>query len=115
MTFINLWFAECQPCINEISHLNKLKEEFDDKVEFVSVCRYDIQQEFIDKHAYNFRHLKVNKDSVEYWFPNVGYPTNYIEDRNSKIIYVIKGVVNKPKEIAVWNNKIKAVFNSQLK
>jgi len=45
----------------------------------------------------------------------VGYPTNYIEDRNSKIIYVIKAVVNKPKEIAVWNNKIKAVFNSQLK
>jgi hypothetical protein len=66
--------------------------------------------EFIEKHAYNFRHLKVNKDSVEYWFPNVGYPTNYIVDKNAKIIHVCKGFANEPDKIAIWRDEIKKSF-----
>ncbi|WP_339625591.1 TlpA disulfide reductase family protein [uncultured Winogradskyella sp.] len=36
-TLINLWFIQCPGCIAEMPALNRLKEKYEDKVNFISL------------------------------------------------------------------------------
>ncbi|MFP3594648.1 TlpA family protein disulfide reductase [Chryseobacterium sp. SIMBA_038] len=85
--FINCWYTHCNPCIDEISDLNKLQEEYKDKVNFIAITFDDenVLKKFLEKTPFNFIHLSgqkmlLNKMEVS------SYPTSFILDSNGNFI-----------------------------
>jgi thiol-disulfide isomerase/thioredoxin len=37
VTFYNFWFTDCSPCIEEAPLMNRIKNQYNEKVDFVSV------------------------------------------------------------------------------
>ena len=58
-TYINFWFTRCPPCIEELPLLNQLKENFKDKVNFISITFDDLAavEVFLKKHNFDFKHI----------------------------------------------------------
>lgn len=68
-TLINFWFTQCYPCLEEIPVLNLIKEEFKDKINFVSIT-YDSKEKVLklfEKVKYDFIHLTDQKDLIKKW------------------------------------------------
>jgi len=88
-TFLNLWFATCQPCIKEIPHLKRLYNLFKDSanVKFYGVTyeSKDKAQEFIEKYGINFPVLLVSKEVGQQLTFGRGYPTNLLLNARGKI------------------------------
>ena len=89
-TFINFWFTRCPPCIEELPTLNKLKEKYGDRVNFVSIT-YENQKaidEFLKKYEFNFKHIPNSEKQIDELSIS-GYPTSIILDKNGiiKIVF----------------------------
>jgi len=85
-TLINFWFTRCPPCIQEIPTLNKLKDKFGDKVNFVSIT-FDNQKavdEFLKKYKFEFEHIINSQNQID-GFSITAYPTSFILDKNGII------------------------------
>lgn len=85
--FINCWYTHCNPCIDEISDLNKLQEEYKDKVNFIAITFDDeyVLKKFLENTPFNFIHLSgqkmlLNKMEVS------SYPTSFILDNDGNFI-----------------------------
>jgi cytochrome c biogenesis protein CcmG/thiol:disulfide interchange protein DsbE len=88
-TFVNFWFTNCTPCVEEIPVLNKLKEEFGDKINFVAIT-FDTKEkveEFLKKRKINFRHIVNSKQQLKN-MEIQAYPMNYILDKDGNIVNV---------------------------
>lgn len=92
-TVINFWFTSCPPCIEEIPILNKLKEKYGKKVNFISITYNNKKtvEEFLKKNIFKFEHItdsKVQIDSL-----NISaYPTTLILDK-AGIIRTLNGEI----------------------
>ncbi|MRM83996.1 TlpA disulfide reductase family protein [Riemerella anatipestifer] len=93
-TLINFWFTKCPPCISEIPSLQKLKEKFGDRVNFISVT-FENQKsidDFVKKYKYDYKHIPNSKNQID----ELGieaYPTNIILDKNG-IIKIVRGEIS---------------------
>jgi thiol-disulfide isomerase/thioredoxin len=95
ITFINLWFVACPPCIAEIPNLNRLYEIMKDKPGFqFFAITYDtdsIARDAIKKYEIRFPVLTVSvKEALSLTFGK-GFPTNMIVDKEEKIRSVFWG------------------------
>jgi thiol-disulfide isomerase/thioredoxin len=88
-TLINLWFIHCPGCIDEIPALNKLKEKYSGKVDFVSLTfeKKEDVLDFLIKRKFDFTHIA----NVENFINEIGsypYPENIFIDKEGFIRYI---------------------------
>lgn len=88
-TFINFWFTNCIPCIEELTALNELKEKYRDSVNFVSITFDDDKKVsyFLTKHNFNFIHIVDEKKLIDSLGIS-GFPKSFLLDRNQKIQFI---------------------------
>ncbi len=85
-TLVNLWFIQCPGCIAEIPALNRLKEKYSDKVNFVALTfqkKEDVKK-FLKKQKFEFTHI-VNVESFIKEIASYPYPENIFIDKNGQI------------------------------
>lgn len=93
-TIINFWFTRCHPCIEELPTLNKLKEKYGDKINFISIT-FENQKtvnEFLKKYEYNFKHILNSKKQIDE-MKIESYPSNLILDKNG-IVKIAEGEIS---------------------
>jgi cytochrome c biogenesis protein CcmG, thiol:disulfide interchange protein DsbE len=86
-TLINFWNTHCRGCILEFSQLDKLKEKYKDKVNFIAITddSQDSTKKFLLKKSFSFYQLT---DGYEYNFNTLKLsllPINLFIDRNGYI------------------------------
>ena len=88
-TFINFWFTKCPPCIKEIPLLNKLKEQYKGKANFITISFNDKKtiDEFLKEQPFNFQHITDSKKQIDE-LKISAYPTNLILDKNGIVKFV---------------------------
>jgi len=90
-TLINLWFIQCPGCIAEMPALNRLKEKYADKVNFIALTyeKEDDVEKFLYKRNFDFIHIVNNKQLLKELY-SFSYPENIFIDKNG-IITNIEG------------------------
>jgi len=92
-TLINFWFTRCPPCIEELPTLNKLKEKYGDKVNFISIT-FDSQKavdEFLKKFEFKFEHIPNSQKQIDEL--NIeGYPISLILSKDG-IIKIVTSMI----------------------
>jgi len=94
---INLWFVNCGGCIEEIPALNKLKEEYSDRVNFVAMTFDNDKKvlDFLNKNDFNFIHITNNKEFIDY-IGTTPYPENIFISREGTIEFIEDGIGGYP-------------------
>ncbi|MCY0969359.1 TlpA family protein disulfide reductase [Chryseobacterium wangxinyae] len=85
--FINCWYVNCSPCIEEIPDLNKLHSEYIGKVNFVALTFDDGNKvkNFLNRVAFNFIHLTDQKNLLDK-MEIMSYPVSLILDKDGNFI-----------------------------
>jgi thiol-disulfide isomerase/thioredoxin len=94
-TLVNLWFVNCPPCVEEIPHLNELKEHYGDRVNFLAVTFDKKKQveDFLLNRTFHFTHsidAQIEMDKLN----TKSYPLNIYLDKNG-IIQSYQGSLSK--------------------
>lgn len=107
VVFINLWATWCPPCIAEMDGLQKLYDEYNQKVDFLFVTNENTDEvkQFLNDKEFN----------IPVYFPQTAYPksldsnslpTTFIISKNGEIVVKKNGV-------ARWNSKrVRKILNS---
>ncbi len=104
ISFINIWYVNCAPCIKEMPLLNKLKNKYENDVNFIAIT-YDSKEKvnkLLEKHDFNFTHLIDAKDFLENKLGITSYPKNIIINKNGIVYYIGGGI---PLKFDVTTNK----------
>ncbi len=94
VTFINLWFTKCFPCVKEIPLLNILQKKYNTKVNFLAIT-YNSKKEvnnFLKKKKFNFKHIINAKKYINESLGIGTYPKIIIVDSNNIIKYIGDGI-----------------------
>ncbi|WP_010178842.1 TlpA family protein disulfide reductase [Aquimarina agarilytica] len=92
-TLINFWFIHCKPCVDEMPYLNKLKEKYDGRMNFISMT-FDNEinlREFLKTHKFNFTHVSTDTNYIN----EIGvrfFPKNVLLDKNGIVKVVTEGI-----------------------
>lgn len=90
---LNFWFINCGPCRGEIPELNKVVDEFKDRVRFLAfaVDSASALKDFLKENT--FRYEIIPGESVKFAgdYAVEGYPTHFIIDQNGKIAWEARG------------------------
>jgi thiol-disulfide isomerase/thioredoxin len=100
-TLINLWFINCPGCIAEMPALNRFKEKYSEKVDFVSLTfeKENDVLNFLKKRKFDFIHIT----NVEGFIKEIGsypYPENIFIDKEG-YIRNIEGPLPSDKDIDI--------------
>ncbi len=92
-TLVNFWHIHCPPCVAEIPVLNKMKEKYSDKVNFISVTfeRKDEVEIFLKKNDFNFKHV-VEADNYIKEIGSESYPQNIFIDKQGILRNIEGGI-----------------------
>ena len=113
VTFINLWFTNCFPCVNEIPLLNILRDKYKKDVNFVAIT-FDSKErvkKFLNKKKFNFEHLINAKSYLKKELGNRSYPKIIILDKDGIINYISGGI---PSEYDYEKRKMKEKTENDL-
>lgn len=86
---IDFWGTWCGWCVRDIPRMKQYRDQYMDKVEFISIACNDSQkrwQEAIKKHGMNWVNLLNPDDKVTIAYGIEGYPTKLIIDPKGKVI-----------------------------
>lgn len=110
VVFLNFWATWCPPCIAEMPSIQKLYDDYKDKVDFffVTTDRYHEVQPFLNKNNYNFKvYRPVNNESGLFDVPTI--PRTFLIDKTGKVIIDESGAAN-------WNSdKVRTTIDKLLK
>jgi peroxiredoxin len=100
VTFVNLWFTNCPPCIAEIPGLNRLYSLMKDSLGFQFIAiTWDPESRAkatIKKYEIQFPVLMVTpKEALQLTFGR-GYPTNMVVDKDGIIRSTLSGGITNP-------------------
>jgi len=106
VVLINFWATWCAPCIAEMPSLEKLHNDYKDKIIFLFVSNEDKEKvfKFIDKNKYSFN---VYKPLTQYpeTFNVSSIPRTFLIDKNGNIVIDKTGASN-------WNSdKVRTVID----
>lgn len=92
-TIINFWFTACKPCIAELPYLQKLKNTFGDKLNYLAITFDDRTKvnSFLKNYDFDFLHITNSREQIEDLKIN-GYPMTFILDKNAVISNVYGGL-----------------------
>ena len=94
VTFINLWFTSCAPCITEMPYLNYLKDTYNDQVNFVAITfdSKDRVASFLKRKQFDFEHLVDAAQYLSKDLENNAFPKLILLDKEGKVRFVENGV-----------------------
>ena len=92
-SLFNFWFTKCKPCIDEMPVLNKLKEEYGDKVNFIAITYESNEnvEEFLKKRDFEFKHITDAQNYIDK-LGVTAFPVNLILDRDLRISKIESGI-----------------------
>jgi thiol-disulfide isomerase/thioredoxin len=82
-TLINLWFTSCAPCIEEMPVLNRMKEKYGDKFNFLAITHESksLVDKFLKIKDFKFTHIVDSKKlTTDLGFKSM--PVNLFLDKN---------------------------------
>ncbi|AQX03594.1 hypothetical protein BBD32_12715 [Elizabethkingia anophelis] len=89
---INYWATWCFPCLEELPEMERIKQEYGDKVGFLMVSDEGLEklQKFKNKTNYTFTFLRGKKgfEQIEV------RPTTYIFDKHGALVKQINGTID---------------------
>ena len=109
VVFLNFWATWCPPCIAEMPGIQRLYEEYGNKVKFILISteKPEVLQTFLEKKQYTFPVYIQNYQTPEIFRSN-SIPTSFIISGDGNIVMKKKGA-------AKWNSKkIKNLFDNLL-
>lgn len=94
VTFVNLWFTSCGPCITEMPYLNYLKDVYKDQVNFVAITFDDKTrvESFLERKTFNFEHLVDAAQYLSKELENNAFPKLILLDKEGVVRFVENGV-----------------------
>ena len=94
VTFVNLWFTSCGPCITEMPYLNYLKDVYKDQVNFVAITFDDKAkvESFLTRKTFNFEHLVDAAHYLSRDLENNAFPKLILLDPSGTVRFVENGV-----------------------
>ena len=102
ITFINLWFEACAPCIAEMEPLNNLYTTFSKSKEFqmlsVTFEKKGTILRIIKKYKIKYPQISTSQDSCYIVNFRKGFPTNMIINKKGKIAYFTFGGATDPEK-----------------
>jgi thiol-disulfide isomerase/thioredoxin len=99
VVFINLWATWCPPCVAELPDLQKLYNDYNDKVEFLFISNESksVIDEFMKKSEFDLPvYIPVSQYPTD--FETNSIPTSFLINKNGEVVISRKGV-------AKWNSK----------
>lgn len=92
-TLLNFWFIKCKPCIEEMPALNRLKEKYGDRMNFIAVTfeKEEDVAKFLKKHNYDFEQV-VNSRTIIDQLAISSYPTNIFMNEMGDVVEVEGGL-----------------------
>lgn len=109
VVFINLWATWCPPCIAEMPSMQKLYDDYKDKVTFLFVSNEDssVVTSFLERKEYNLPSYKPVSEIPKELFSK-SIPATYILNKEGKIVVNKKGAAN-------WNsNSVRSLLDTLL-
>ncbi len=114
---LNFWFADCQPCIDEMPLLNELKAEFaEGEVIFLAVTFEPEERvhRFLQQRAFDFMHALNGRGLAK----EVGvsfYPSTMILDENGVVQLAESGAAHAadPEAAAAWKRRIGGLLRGE--
>jgi thiol-disulfide isomerase/thioredoxin len=95
ITFINFWFSNCIPCINEFNDLKKLYEKYhsDFNFQFLSFTfdSLGLVKRTIQKYSLPYNVINLTDQQCSMLNFGKGYPTNFIVDKSGDIVNISTG------------------------
>ncbi|MFM2230466.1 MAG: hypothetical protein RL607_1724 [Bacteroidota bacterium] len=88
--FLNFWFTQCKPCIEEMPELNKLKEQYKDQnVVFFAVTYNEkkLIQDFLKRTSLELTIIPNDRKTIDQ-FQIAFYPTNILIDTEGKVLFI---------------------------
>jgi thiol-disulfide isomerase/thioredoxin len=107
--FINYWATWCPPCRAEMPTLEKLFNDYKDKVNFLFITRepFDKTNEYLDNNGYNIPVYRI-KSRPEGSLSYSVLPTSLLISKNNELVFRKEGAVN-------WHSdKIKKIFRKTI-
>jgi len=106
VVFVNFWATWCPPCVAEMPDLQKLYDDYSDKVTFLFIANDEVDRvnAFLKKNEYTFAiHYEYGKTPIVLEHSSI--PTTYLINRSGKIVM-------KKAMVADWNSeKMRAILN----
>lgn len=116
VTFLNLWYLSCTPCIAEMPNLNRLydRTKSDPNSQFYAITWEPEARvkEAIEKYGIRFPVLLAShKDTWQLTFARGGYPANMVLDKNGRVYtYLSGGSLNPGPEFEFyWKQQLEKV------
>ena len=109
VVFINFWATWCPPCIAEMPSIQKLYEDYNDKVEFIFVTNdyYSEINPFLKKNNYTFKVFRPQEAYPEF-FNISSIPRTFLIDKYGNVVIDEIGAAN-------WNSeKVRKAIDSLL-
>lgn len=107
LVMVNFWATWCPPCVAEMPSIQKLYNDYKDKMVFVLVSNEDpkVIQDFIDKEGYTFPIYQQRTKSPKV-FESSAIPATFVLDKKG-------GIAIKKTGAADWNSeKIRKFLDS---
>ncbi len=110
VTFISYWATWCPPCIAELPSIQKMYDDYGDQVDFLLITHEDprVVGRFLEKKAYHLP-VFIPRMAPPEKLVDRSIPTNYLIDKNGKIIIKETGAAN-------WDSKkVRSILESLLR
>ena len=107
--FLNFWATWCPPCIAEMPSIQRLYDEYKDKISFLLVSGEDPEtiKSFFEKNGYTFPSYVQSFQAPDI-FESSSIPTSFIISSEGKVVMKKKGA-------AKWDSKkIKKLINNYI-
>lgn len=109
-TMINIWFSNCQPCIDEMPVLNEIQQSLNSSdYNFLAVTFEDSTTvaDFLTRTDFHFTHV-INARQIIDQLGVTFYPKTLIIDEDLKIIRIEKKIPSNstPADIEAWKQSL---------
>lgn len=110
VVFLNFWATWCAPCLKEMPDVQRLFDDYGDKVGFVLVTEEDTAkvQIFLRKKGYTLPIYLTEKANIPEELASKSVPTTYIIGKSGKIVRAETGAID-------WNsNEVRSLLDGLL-